>query len=200
MRSIRLLLEWHGMAWHCISVYLGACLLVYCPHGKEHVQKNMRKCPSIKVCGEHLVKDDEDAGVLRVVVDQSPVEFSFRIILPAVLLIKNLQYKIKKYHAIAHKRPGENIDVLSPSFPIPRPYLLYGIRHPLLVNKNYRRDGSTCPYPSYGYQDSPPDVVHAQHAHAGHHARHLDSQHNHHVTDCSSHQLPGGLIGPLECG
>ena len=36
------------------------------------------------------MKDDKDAGVLCIVVDEGPVELSLFVILPALLLLQNL--------------------------------------------------------------------------------------------------------------
>ena len=66
-------------------------LLVYSSHGQEQVQGNVGEGPGVEEGGEHPVKDDEDAGVLGVVEYKSPVEFSFRIVFPTLLLFQNLK-------------------------------------------------------------------------------------------------------------
>ena len=52
----------------------------------------MGEGPGVEEGGEHPVKHDEDAGVLGVVEYKRPVEFTFRIILPTLLLFQNLNF------------------------------------------------------------------------------------------------------------
>ena len=57
----------------------------------------MTNGPAVDPPGEHLLEDDEDAAVLRVVVDQGPVELASPIVFPASLAFKNLNCEWQDY-------------------------------------------------------------------------------------------------------
>ena len=54
----------------------------------------MGEGPGVEEGGEQPVKHDEDAGVLGVVKYKSPVQFTIRIVLPALLFFQNLNTNI----------------------------------------------------------------------------------------------------------
>ena len=60
--------------------------------------------PAVDSPGEEVLEDDKDTTVLRVVVDQGPVQFASSVVFPASLAFKNLSVRIyysSKYDIIA---------------------------------------------------------------------------------------------------